>query len=159
MPFRHPQQIAADDLITIGALAKAAGVTVRTLRYYEELGLIAPACRTNSQYRLYAVGMLRRIKAILALQDMGYTLEAVLVVLGTYTPADNIPRQHRVDSTEVTLKRVIACIDDRMTLLHQMKVDVQQRLHTIQTVCHPCTHHQPNTPCETTCNHRDAHMD
>jgi DNA-binding transcriptional MerR regulator len=147
------------DLHTIGAVAKQAGVTVRTLRYYEELGLIGPVKRTDSQYRLYDNGVIRRVKAILALQDLGYSLEQSLVVLGVYHPNDAIDRTTRLTESEASLQQIMACIDERMAELTRMRTEMHYRLSVLQTVCHPCTQHKPSLPCDTDCSHREAHMD
>ena len=52
----------------IGDLAKKAGTTMRTIRYYEQLGLIAPAARTKGGFRLYEDEDLRRLRLIKNLQ-------------------------------------------------------------------------------------------
>lgn len=55
-------------LMRIGDLAKKAGTTMRTVRYYEQLGLIAPAARTRGGFRLYEENELRRLRLIKILQ-------------------------------------------------------------------------------------------
>jgi DNA-binding transcriptional MerR regulator len=146
-------------LLTIGTIAKQAGVTVRTLRYYEELGLIAPAKRTDSKYRLYADGVLRRIKAILSLQNLGYTLEQTLVILGPYADTACLPKTSKVAATKESLQHIAACIDEKLDALLVMKADVHQRLYTLEHNCQPCILEKPATLCDTRCTHRDVHMD
>ncbi|PSJ25431.1 MerR family transcriptional regulator [Streptosporangium nondiastaticum] len=58
----------------IGELARQAGTTTRTLRHYEELGLL-PARRTGNGYRTYDDGDLRLLQQIRTLQDFGFGLE------------------------------------------------------------------------------------
>ena len=65
----------------IGEVAAATGVTVRTLRHYDELGLLVPSERTPAGYRLYAEADLQRLYRILALRRMGLGLEAIAAVL------------------------------------------------------------------------------
>ncbi len=55
-------------LMRIGDLAKKAGTTMRTIRYYEQIGLISPAARTRGGFRLYAEDDLRRLRLIKNLQ-------------------------------------------------------------------------------------------
>ena len=55
-------------LMRIGDLAKKAGTTMRTIRYYEQLGLIAPAARTRGGFRLYEEDELRKLRLIKNLQ-------------------------------------------------------------------------------------------
>jgi DNA-binding transcriptional MerR regulator len=160
--FPKPQtQATPPQLLTIGAMAKAAGVTVRALRYYEELGLIAPETRSNSQYRLYDAGILRRIKAILALQDLGYSLEQVLVVLGVYRGdgSTDTSRQVQLETSQASLKQIVACIEDRLTQLNTMRTTMRHKLLVLDTVCQPCVQADPHTACDTDCTHREAHMD
>ncbi len=58
----------------IGELARQAGVSTRTLRHYEELGLVMPR-RASNGYRDYASEELRAVAEIRALADLGFTLE------------------------------------------------------------------------------------
>jgi len=66
---------------TIGRLAKAAGVPVSTVRYYERRGLLPPAARTTSGYRLYSEQDLDRLMFIRSAQAAGFTLEDVSTLL------------------------------------------------------------------------------
>jgi DNA-binding transcriptional MerR regulator len=54
-------------LMRIGDLAKKAGTTMRTIRYYEQLGLIAPTARTRGGFRLYEEDELRKLRLIKSL--------------------------------------------------------------------------------------------
>src|ERR687886_1734943 len=65
----------------IGDVAAATGVTVRTLRHYDELGLLVPSERTEAGYRLYDDADLQRLYRILALRRMGFGLDAIAAVL------------------------------------------------------------------------------
>ncbi|WP_441247531.1 MerR family transcriptional regulator [Kitasatospora sp. McL0602] len=58
----------------IGELAERAGTTTRTLRYYEQLGLL-PARRAGNGYRAYGEEDLRLLRQIRSLQDFGFGLE------------------------------------------------------------------------------------
>ena len=62
---------------TIGKLAKAAGVPVSTVRYYEQRGLLKPDARTASSYRLYGSASMKRLRFIRAAQASGFTLEDI----------------------------------------------------------------------------------
>jgi DNA-binding transcriptional MerR regulator len=61
----------------IGDLAKRAGTTMRTIRYYEERGLIAPARRSKGGFRLYEDGELRKLHLIRSLQLLDIPLADV----------------------------------------------------------------------------------
>ncbi len=64
-------------MMQIGDLANRAGVTARTIRYYEELGLIEPEERTEGGFRLYSDAQLRRLKIIQSLKELGFDLERI----------------------------------------------------------------------------------
>ena len=64
-------------MMQIGDLANRVGVTARTIRYYEELGLIEPEERTGGGFRLYSDAQLRRLKIIQSLKELGFDLERI----------------------------------------------------------------------------------
>lgn len=74
-------QGAAPNLRQAKEFAKAAGVTVRTLHVYDRLGLLPPAARTDSGYRLYGEAELERLEHILALRFVGFSLEHIKELL------------------------------------------------------------------------------
>lgn len=65
------------DTFTIGSLARAAGLPVSTLRYYERRGLLVAEARTESSYRVYGPASLERLRFIRAAQNFGFTLEDI----------------------------------------------------------------------------------
>jgi len=66
---------------TIGRLAKLAEVPISTVRYYEQRGLLRPESRTESNYRLYGQGSLKRLRFIRVAQETGFTLEDIVLLL------------------------------------------------------------------------------
>ncbi|WP_236514747.1 MerR family transcriptional regulator [Sandaracinus amylolyticus] len=67
--------------LTIGALSRRTGVPVKTLRFYSDEGLLPPAGRTRSGYRLYDEAHVVRIDLIRTLRDAGVGLETIARVL------------------------------------------------------------------------------
>lgn len=61
----------------IGELAKLVGVSVRTLRHYDAVGLLAPSGATPSGYRLYDAAALERLEQILYFRELGFALEEI----------------------------------------------------------------------------------
>ena len=61
----------------VGPLAKKTGLTVRTLHYYEEIGLLAPAQRTEAGHRLYGVEEVARLQQVISLRQLGFSLEDI----------------------------------------------------------------------------------
>lgn len=67
--------------LRVGELATRAGMTVRTLHYYEEIGLLTPSARTDAGYRLYNRDDIARLHAIQALGQIGLPLNEIGVLL------------------------------------------------------------------------------
>lgn len=78
-------------LLPIGEVARRAGVTVATLRYYEQRGLVT-ATRTGGNQRRYPRWVLRRLAFVAAAQRVGLDLDQVKAALDSL-PADRAPSQ------------------------------------------------------------------
>ena len=72
---------AFKSLQTTSALCKAANVTRGQLRLYEDEGLIAPQSRTEAGYRQYGTDTVDRLKAIMHLKELGFTLAEIALLL------------------------------------------------------------------------------
>ncbi len=66
---------------TVSFLSKLAGVTARTLRYYDRIGLLCPEKRTASGYRLYSDESLERLQQILFFRELCFPLEDIAALL------------------------------------------------------------------------------
>lgn len=64
-------------MYSIGQLSKHTGVTVRTLDYYDEIGLLTPSAKTSGGHRLYDEDDVMRLQQILALKYMRFSLEQI----------------------------------------------------------------------------------
>jgi DNA-binding transcriptional MerR regulator len=68
--------------VSIGVVAKQTGCTVPTIRYYEEIGLLPPAARTESGQRHYGEATQRRLRFIRRCRDFGFSIEQVRELVG-----------------------------------------------------------------------------
>ena len=68
---------------TIKQLAKLAGVTIRTLRYYDEIGLLSPAQTGENGYRLYNQGSLLQLQQILFYRELDVPLKDIHSILNS----------------------------------------------------------------------------
>lgn len=70
----------------VGDIAALTGLTIRTLRYYDQIGLFSPSGQTDSGHRLYDESDLSRLHQILALKELGLPLTEVQSVLERDAP-------------------------------------------------------------------------
>ena len=68
-------------LFRIGEVAKRAGVSVGTIRYYEKRKLLPTSHRSEGGYRLFAVETIDRLKFIKQAQEMGFSLDEITTLL------------------------------------------------------------------------------
>lgn len=61
----------------VGDLAELTGLTVRTLRFYDQIGLFSPSGQTESGHRLYDASDLSRLQQIVSLKELGLSLEEI----------------------------------------------------------------------------------
>lgn len=66
---------------TVKAVADIAGVSVRTLHHYDEIGLLKPAAHTAARYRLYADRDLERLQQVLFFKELGFDLKEIKRIL------------------------------------------------------------------------------
>lgn len=75
MNGNEPDRDAAVERLPIGEIARRAGVSVDTVRHYERRGLLAPAARTASGYRLFRAEAVRRILEVRAAIELGFGID------------------------------------------------------------------------------------
>ena len=97
-------------MMKVGTLAKKTGLTIRTLHYYEEIGLLSPSHRTASGHRLYRTEDIARLQQIVSLRQLGFALEDVRACL---------------DQPDFSLRRTVEL---RLLRLRE-EIALQQRLH------------------------------
>lgn len=111
------------DNLSIGQLARAAGVTVETLRFYEKQGLLATPQRTDSGYRQYPPDSIKRVRFIQHAKQVGFTLNDIGELLalrqGKNTSCADIKARatHKIDQVERKIKELERISDalSRMT--------------------------------------------
>ena len=107
-------------LLQIGEFAKRAGTNLRTLRYYEELGLLVPAARSDGGFRFYREDQLDRMHAIRRLQDLGLSLKEIAKAIrvdGETTGKELVARLRPV------LEKQIVLAEAR---IQQLKADLEE---------------------------------
>ena len=103
--------------LTIGRLAKVAGVNVETIRYYQRRGLMEQPSKPVGGYRRYASSAVSRVRFIKRAQQLGFTLEEVIELLrledGQSCRETRLLAEHKLDSIE---KRIADLTRMRRTL-------------------------------------------
>lgn len=99
---------------TVQKLAQLAGVSARTLRYYDEFGILKPARINSSGYRIYGQAEVGRLQQILFFRELGVSLERIREII-TEPSFDAVQalREHRAGLLErrVQLDALIAAVD------------------------------------------------
>lgn len=105
------------ETLTIGQVAKRAGVGIETIRFYEREGLIAePERRPSSGYRQYPPKAVRRVLFIRHAKDLGFTLKEIQELLQLRVDPDSTCADVRKQT-----KDKIADIEQRIASLERMK--------------------------------------
>lgn len=130
----------SEPCLQIGEVADRTGVTQRTLRFYEERGLLKPPTRMDGGFRLYSEEDVSRVEQIKQLQSLlGLTLAEIKEMVeaeeireelrATYRPdlevGERIKRYHK--RIEVT-QRQFDIISSKLTAMIEMKKELEERL-------------------------------
>lgn len=84
-----------EEHLTVGRVAELAGVTVRTLHHYDEIGLVQPSARTAAGYRAYSARDVERLREVLAYRRLGFGLREIADLVND-PAADAVARLHRL---------------------------------------------------------------
>ncbi len=109
--------------VQIGELAKNLGITTRTIRYYEEIGLMGKTARMGGGTRTYIKDDILRLKFILKLKTLGISLKEIQEL-------SDIFDIHEKDFTKITPKLIeildnhIAKVDEKMANLSSLRKDI-----------------------------------
>src|SRR5205809_357472 len=80
----------------VGELARATGLTVRTLHHYDGIGLLVPSARNHAGHRRYTDSDVRRLHQIVALRGFGLGLAEIREVLDVSGPDPRDPVRHQL---------------------------------------------------------------
>lgn len=119
-----------DPVFTIGVLAKAAGVTAPTIRYYEEIKLIPPARRSLAGHRHYTRVDVERLTFIRRCRDFGFGLDDVRLLSALSVSPDK-------DCGEVRdiAARHLASVRDHLVEIRCLEKQLQKFVETCNSIC------------------------
>jgi DNA-binding transcriptional MerR regulator len=114
----------------IGELADQAGVTPRTIRYYEGLGLLGPSEREGHGFRYYTEAELTRLKKIDVLKQLGLTLEEIGEVIPLYCedPTGLLGKRRVLEILEAQLAET----DEKIIALQRFRSEIQINIEKIR---------------------------
>lgn len=116
--------------MTIGDLAKAAGVTTPTIRYYEEIGLLPPAARSRSGQRIFTDDDLERLNFIRRCRAFGFPIEQVRLLSGLSISPDRDCREARGIAAAH-----LDAVRDRLNDLRQLEKGLDQFVRQCDAAC------------------------
>ncbi|HCT80479.1 MAG TPA: MerR family transcriptional regulator [Micromonosporaceae bacterium] len=102
---------------SIGKVAELAGVTVRTLHHYDEIGLLSPSDRTSTGYRRYDDADLERLQQIRYYRELEFSLEEIAAILDDpkADATSHLRRQHQLLTERITrLEKMVNAIEFAM---------------------------------------------
>lgn len=122
--------VLSESLLKIGELAARAGVSIRTVDYYTTLGLIAPAQRTASNYRLYRCDDVGRIHLVQRLEVHGLPLEDIASAFRA-KPTDTAALLGQIDTDLRTLQEAADAASPEM---HGLIAVIANRVHSLVAI-------------------------
>lgn len=137
MKQTHPRNGQTTDLLKIGDFARVAGTNLRTLRYYEEIGLLSPALRSEGGFRYYRTTDANRVALIRNLQDLGLQLEQIGELLKTRD--EGLSRPEWIQRVERALDAQKARIEARIAELEAQRQQVAAARNKLVD-CSACEH-------------------
>ncbi|WP_437334254.1 MerR family transcriptional regulator [Sorangium sp. So ce394] len=124
--------------LKVGDLAKQTGLSVRTLHYYEEIGLLSPSHRTASGHRMYSAGDVARLQQIKSLRELGFSLEQITGCLDRpgFSPLETIELHLARLREQIALEqKLCARLEGLASVLRAGEgVSVEQLLQTIEVM-------------------------
>lgn len=144
-------------LLKIGEVAKKTGVTLRTIRYYDELGLIHPVERTSGNFRLYEESAIAIIKLISNLKTLEFSLEEIkdLLVPSDCSDDDYIKTINRTKKILLEKKKKV---NEKLNYYNSLAEEIDNSVETIEK-CVECRKKRGNQePCKPGCKNYMVHI-
>lgn len=125
-------------LLKIGDFARLAGTNLRTLRYYEEIGLLAPASRSPGGFRFYRAEDVNRIEMVHELQCLGLELGPIRELMDTRDAG--LSHAEFLERVRAALRAQARLVDERIQVLQEERRRVDAALAKLSD-CETCGYH------------------
>lgn len=106
------------DKLTVGQLAKTAGVNVETVRYYHRIGLLPAPQRDYGSIRRYGSGAVRRLRFIKRAQGLGFALEEISALLA-------LDDDQHCAETRAMAEQKLALVQQKLTALAAIEANLR----------------------------------
>ena len=104
-----PDAGVAAELLQIGEVADRVGLSLRTIRYYEEMGLVEPETRTDGGFRLYTSVHVERLQVIRRMKPLGFSVQEIRDILDARSAladdAGNLEARERLEAYAVAIEQ------------------------------------------------------
>ena len=142
----------------IGEIAEKTGLTLRTIRYYHELGLIQPVKRSSGNYRLYDYKSVAILKLISNLKKLDFSLDEIKEMLLNQEEDQNIYLK-TINRTKKILIKEKKKVAKKLEYYQKLSDDLDVSIATIEK-CVECRSKKGyEVPCEPDCQNRSVHID
>jgi DNA-binding transcriptional MerR regulator len=135
---------SGDRFMQIGEVAERTGLTQRTLRYYESIGLLAPATRMEGGFRLYTEEDIRRLDQIVQLKRLlGFSLAEIRQIVEAdetlrqirhenKIEPDPFERRSRLERAQSILVSQLALVESRIVAMRELQASYERRIERIR---------------------------
>jgi MerR family copper efflux transcriptional regulator len=108
-----------NQLLQIGEVAERVGLSLRTIRYYEEVGLVSPSERTQGGFRLYSESAVERLGVLKGMKPLGLTLEEIRELMALLEKSAEPERLEPAEVEELAggLAEFLELADERVATL------------------------------------------
>jgi len=142
----------------IGELAERADLSKRSLRYYEELGLLSPSDCTEGGFRLYKREDLHRVRVIKSFKTLGFSLEEIGRILESeknfsQEEGEELDKEKELEFSTSVLEKQLSLLEGRIEQLEEKKGEVKGALETLKR-CRECSQES----CPPQCSNREAFL-
>ena len=113
-----------EDWLRIGDVAARTGLTQRTIRYYEEMGLLPPPARTQGEYRLYSPDDVTRLQRVVRLKELcGFSLAEIRDSIEAEGGIEQLKSEYRAAGDTATraekLEKAISITEGQLALIER----------------------------------------
>jgi MerR family copper efflux transcriptional regulator len=122
--------------LTIGQVAKTSGVAAKTIRYYEEIGVLPAPRRAASGYRLYDQPGVERLRFIRRARALGLPLQQLKTLMGTLSGDPHLPFRPRLRALVRTQLDAVTIQSAELEGLRQQLEQILQRIRTSKRRLH-----------------------